>query len=208
MSESIKQRMNAVSDKSDAYQLRKLMEAVRSELVLARDLTAALKVVAGGIWTIANSNYLTTTPTLGIGSTPQNVASVAFDYSLAGVMYAKAAVAAGTAPGNDVIPQSLFGAVAFDIGSDGTIDAVEAPANATGYASAVLAAAALPAAATGHARLGYVTATKSDGAFTFGTTALNAANSTVAYTNSNSIFGAIAALDEINASDMSEYLAE
>jgi hypothetical protein len=30
-------------------------------------------------------------------------------------------------------------------------------------------------------RLGYITATKSDGSFTFGTTALNAANSTVAY---------------------------
>jgi hypothetical protein len=31
--------------------------------------------------------------------------------------------------------------------------------------------------------MGYVTATKSDGAFTFGTTALNAANTTVAYTS-------------------------
>lgn len=33
--------------------------------------------------------------------------------------------------------------------------------------------------------MGYVTAMKSDGAFTFGTTALNAANTTVAYTSSS-----------------------
>ncbi len=102
----------------------------------------------------------------------------------------KAAVAAGTAPGNDIVPQAKFGAVAFDIGVNGTIDAIEAPANATGYASALLAAAALPAPAADHARMGYVTATKSDGTFTFGTTALNAANSTVAYTDYLTVFNA------------------
>lgn len=128
-------------------------------------------------------NYVTGVAALAIGSTTTAVATAAFDYYVAGKKYTKAAVAAGTAPGNDVIPQSTFGAVALDIGVDGTLDAIEAAANATGYASAALAVAGLPAAAAGHARVGWVTATKSDGAFTFGTTALNAANSTVAYTD-------------------------
>lgn len=123
-------------------------------------------------------------PNLVIGSTTANVATGAFDYSIAGVTYSKGAVVAGTAPGNDVVPLGLYGAVALDIDAAGTITAVEAPANATGYASAVAAAAALPEVASTRVRIGYVTASKSDGAFTFGTTALNAANTTVAYTDS------------------------
>jgi hypothetical protein len=123
-------------------------------------------------------------PNLAIGGTNTRVATGAFDYSINGTEYSKGAVAAGTVPGNDVVPLGLYGAVALDIGIDGTIDAIEAPANATGYASAALAAAALPAPEDAHIRIGYVTATKSDGAFTFGTTALNAANTTVAYTDS------------------------
>jgi hypothetical protein len=132
-------------------------------------------------------------PTLAIGSTPTAVASAAFEYIINGNLYNKAAVAAGTAPGNDVVPQALYGAVAFDIGTDGTVDAVEATANATGYASAALAVAALPAVAANHARMGWVTATKSDGTFTFGTTELGAANTTVAYTDAPSI------IDNMNA---------
>lgn len=138
-------------------------------------------------------DYMVSRPGLAIGSTNTAVSNVAFDYTLSGVQYSKAAVAAGTAPGNDVVPQSTYGAVAFDIGADGTIDAIEAPDNATGYASAALAAAALPAAAADHARMGYVTATKSDGAFTFGTTALDAANTTVAYTDGGTAIEAIGA---------------
>jgi len=124
-------------------------------------------------------------PVLAIGSTPANVATGAFDYSINGTTYSKTAVAAGTAPGNDVIPLGLYGAVALDIDTAGTITAVEATGNATGYASAALARAGVPAVAVAHIRIGYVTATKSDGAFTFGTTALNAANTTVAYTDSD-----------------------
>ena len=72
---------------------------------------------------------------------------------------------------------------------------------------ALLAAAALPAPAADHARMGYVTATKSDGTFTFGTTALNAANSTVAYTDYLTVFNA--ATTVISASPaIPEYLSE
>lgn len=128
-------------------------------------------------------DILMTTPTLAIGGTNTAVSSIAFTYTVNGTVYSKAAVSAGTAPGNDVVPQNKYGAVAFDIGSDGTIDAIEAADNATGYASAALAIADIAAVAADHVRMGTVTAIKTDGAFTFGTTALNAANSTVAYTS-------------------------
>jgi hypothetical protein len=150
--------------------------------VLVNDIRAKLK-----------GNYPVTLIGLAIGSTKTAVANAAFDFTIGGVRFSKAAVAAGTAPGNDVVPQALFGAVAFDIGVDGTIDAIEAADNATGYASAVLAIAGIPVAASGHARMGNVTATKSDGAFTFGTTLLDAANTTVVYTDGETNLEAIGA---------------
>jgi hypothetical protein len=130
------------------------------------------------------STGIKTGAALAIGGTATNVYNGAFTFDIGGTGYAKTATAAGTAPGNDVIPSGKYGAVAFDIGADGTIDVVEATANATGYASAVLAVAGLPAVEAAHTRMGYVTATKSDGDFTFGTTELSAANTTVAYTSS------------------------
>lgn len=152
---------------------------------------ATTKALLDSIKAKLQGNYVIGVPALAIGSTPTAVATALFHFMVGGKHYIKAAVAAGTAPGNDVIPQSKYGAVAFDIGADGTIDAIEATANSTGYDSAVLAVAGLPAAATGHARIGWVTATKSDGTFTFGTTALNAANTTVAYTDAPTLANAI-----------------
>jgi len=143
--------------------------------------------------TAMQGNYILSTPGLAGGSNADDVANIAFQFSIGGVVYNKAAITTGTAPGNDVVPEDLFGAVAFDIGVNGTVDAIEATDNATGYASAALAAAGLPAAAADHARMGYVTATKSDGAFTFGTTNLNAANTTVAFVEGTSLFDAVSA---------------
>lgn len=200
MSESIKQRTASLANVSDAFHLRKLLEATRAEV-------SSLRSVVNNIYGALSGNYLVVQPTLSRGSTTQNVANVAFYYSIGGAVYYKAAVAAGTAPGNDEVPTGKFGAVAFDIGVNGTIDAVEAPANATGYASALLAAAALPAPAEDHARMGYVTATKSDGAFTFGTTALNAANSTVAYTDYLTVFNAATTVTPASPA-IPEYLSE
>ena len=200
MSESVKQRTGSLANVSDAFHLRKLLEATRSEV-------SSLRSVVNNIYGALSGNYLVTQPTLAIGTTVQNVSNLAFYYSIAGTVYYKAAVAAGTAPGNDIVPQAKFGAVAFDIGVNGTIDAIEAPANATGYASALLAAAALPAPAADHARMGYVTATKSDDTFTFGTTALNAANSTVAYTDYLTVFNAATTVTPASPA-IPEYLSE
>lgn len=128
-------------------------------------------------------DYLVSKPGLAIGSDTSAVSNLAFVYTINGIQYAKAAVAAGVEPGNDIVPQNLYGAVALDIDAAGTVTIAEAAANATGYASAALAIAGIPAVAADKVRMGTVTAIKTDGAFTFGTTALNAANSTVVYTD-------------------------
>lgn len=129
-------------------------------------------------------NGVSDSPAAAIGSTPQNVATGAFDYWIMGTAYSKAAVPAGTALNAESVPLGKYGAQALDIDAAGTITAVSAPANTTGYLTAAAAAAALPASVSGRIRATYVTASKSDGAFVFGTTSLAAANTTVAYTSS------------------------
>jgi hypothetical protein len=62
---------------------------------------------------------------------------------------------------------------------------IEATNNATGYDTSALAIADLPAVASNHFRAGCFLVSKSDGDFTFGTTALNAENTTVAYSPSS-----------------------
>lgn len=144
--------------------------------------------VRGSVLRCATANAallgVTSSATLAVGTTPSQVKTAAFGYDIAGVYYAKAAVD-GTTPGDDVIPEDLYGAIALDIGADGTIDVIEATANATGYATAAAAILGLPAAASDHVRMGTVTAMKSDGAFTFGTTSLADAAVTEAYTSTN-----------------------
>lgn len=140
---------------------------------------------------VLQGDNLVGTPGLAIGSTATAVSNLVFNFRVNGIEYQKAAVAAGTAPGNDVVPQSTFGAVALDIGADGTIDAIEAGDNATGYASAALAVAGIAAVAADHVRMGTVSTIKSDGDFTFGTTDLDAANTTTAYTDGTTGFNNI-----------------
>lgn len=155
-------------------------EQIADIVTLVNDIRAKLK-----------GDYNFALPGLVIGSTATAVANVAFDFIILGIRYTKAAVAAGVAPGNDVIPQATYGAVALDIVAAGTVTIAEAAANATGYASAALAIAGIPAVAAGKARMGTVTVIKSDGAFTFGTTDLDAANVTTVYTDSETAFEAI-----------------
>lgn len=183
---------------------RKIVTDVTSIIAAVNELIAdhaTFKTVVDDIKTLVNdirtkltayiSGGLLTSPVLTQGSTPANVATSLFFYTIGGIAYSKAAVAAGTAPGNDVIPQNKYGAVALDIGADGTIDVVEATDNATGFNSAALAVAALPAVAANHVRMGTVTAMKSDGTFTFGTTSLSASNTTVAYTDGTTALAAL-----------------
>jgi hypothetical protein len=132
-----------------------------------------------------------TAPTLAQGTTPANVASIAFTYYIEGVSYSKAAVAAGTAPGNDIIVQNKYGAVAFDIDYAGTITAVEATNQAAAeFTTAALAIAAIPACATDKARMGWVTAQNTGGTFTFGTDAMATAGTVHVTFTDNTLYSA------------------
>ena len=125
---------------------------------------------------------------LAIGSTKSRVASVQFNFYLAGVAYSKAAVAAGTAPPAQTIPQNLWGLFAFSIGSDGTIDAAGAAANTDGYASEAAAIAACPAAAASHVLIGYVTVmSTAEAGFVGATTLFDADGVTANFYNADSL---------------------
>jgi hypothetical protein len=144
---------------------------------------------------ILGGQYVVSLPALAIGSTPANVSNVAFEYTVAGVQYSKAAVAAGVAPGDDVVPVDTYGAVALDIDAAGTVTVAEAADNVTGYATAVLAVAGIPAVAATKARMGTVSVIRATaGAFTFGTTSLADGDTTVVYTDGLTSLQAAAAL--------------
>jgi hypothetical protein len=122
-------------------------------------------------------------PGLAIGSTPANLASGAFSFSINGMSYTKAAVAAGTALTATVVPQNKYGAFGLQIPSGGTLAVIDAAANATGYASAALALAAWKAVAPTAANvvLGCVIVICTSGTFTGATTSLAAAGVTATY---------------------------
>ena len=126
---------------------------------------------------------------LAIGSNTARVSNVAFNYYAGGVEYSMAANPTGTAPGSSTIPSGTYGAVAFDAGTDGVFYAVEASANATGYASAALAIAGLPSVSANRVRVGWITVTRSGSSFVLGTTALNDGTTTTAYTSAIQDYG-------------------
>ena len=175
----------------------------RTAIMELIDDHATFKTVCDDMKTLVNDirskltglvdNGMVSSAQLAIGTTPANVSNALFMYSVAGVMYSKAAIAAGTAPGNDVIPQNKYGAVALDIGIDGTLDVIEAADNATGYDSAALALAGIAAAAASHVRTGTVSVIKTDGAFTFGTTSLADGATAVVYTSNAGVLAALGA---------------
>jgi hypothetical protein len=131
------------------------------------------------------STGIKTGAALGIGTTNTNVANGAFTFDIAGTGYAKAATAAGTAFNAITTVTNKYGAQAFDIGADGTIDPISGTNIATGFDTPAEAAADLPAVAAAHVRMGYVTVMRSNIAgFVWGTTALSDAETTEAYTSS------------------------
>lgn len=131
------------------------------------------------------STGIVTGAALGIGTTNTNVANGAFTFDIAGTGYAKTATAAGTAFNAITTVQNKYGAQAFDIGADGTIDPISGTNIATGFNTAAEAAADLPEVAAAHVRMGYVTVMRSNIAgFVWGTTALSDAETTEAYTSS------------------------
>jgi len=129
-----------------------------------------------------NATGLSSSPRPAIGSTKDYVASGAFEFKIAGAAYAKAAVAAGTGPTVTTIPINKYGLFGFEIGADGTIDSGrDATANATGYSTATLAIAALPAASSAHTLAFYVVVINTATTFVGNTTNFDATGVTATY---------------------------
>lgn len=134
--------------------------------------------------TAPGADGILTGAALAIGTTKSSVANGAFNFYINGVKYAKGATAAGTAPNAVTTAQNKYGCQAFDIGADGTIDAISCTNIAAGLNSAVLAYEDLPAVAASHVRIGYVTAMSTDaGGFIWATTLFDDAAVTEAYTS-------------------------
>lgn len=124
-----------------------------------------------GSTTCPSGNKVLSSPGCAAGTTTHYVANSVFKFMIGGVVYTKAATAAGTAPTATTVPQgSLWGLFGFEIGIDGTIHAKDAAGNATGYASYDAALAALPTATAGHVLFMYVIVQSKVGAAWVGAT--------------------------------------
>lgn len=182
------------------------LTALKAAVDSGKTLTGSLKSALNSLITNLGGDYLDSTAALAIGSSKANVANGAFEFHINGIEYSKAAVTAGTALSGDNVPQNKYGAWALDIGANGTIDIVPASENATGYDSAVLAVAGLPAVASDHVRMGYVTAMDSAAAFVPGTTELDVATVTEVYTSATPFSGVlpsvVSAADQTDVGDL------
>jgi hypothetical protein len=123
-----------------------------------------------------------TDPTLVIGtSNTARVKHSDFDYEIQSKSYSKSS--SEVALTGSAVPAGLYGAWSLKIDTDGTITVAAAGGNATGYATPRIALDALGTSDAESAYMGYVTATKSDGAFTPDTTSLSASNVTPTFTD-------------------------
>lgn len=126
---------------------------------------------------------------LAVGSTTTDVAHDQIFFVIGGSVYEVAAEAAGIAPdANTEIPQGKYGAWALDVGVDGTVDISECDTNGDSfYDTEAEAIAALADPAANHVRLGYVTIVNTGGAFTPGTTDLNAQDVTATFYDASTV---------------------
>ncbi len=123
-----------------------------------------------------------TDPTLAIGtSNAARVKHADFDYKIGDFSYSKAT--SEVALTGSAIPQGKYGAWSLKIDEDGDITVAAAIDNATGYDTPRKALDALGSSDSDSAYMGYVTVTKSDGAFTPDTTLLSATNVTDTFTD-------------------------
>ena len=122
----------------------------------------ALKTALNSVIGALTADGIINATALGVGTTPEQVASTAFQYRIDGVPYHKAAVAAGTPfSAADTINKGaangfFWGIWAVQIDAAGTVS-TKSPVADQVYASESLAIAALPAADPGKVVIGYVT---------------------------------------------------
>jgi hypothetical protein len=165
-----------------------------STLYTPTDLTNVAVRLLGVINISTSDNIQNQSAGLAISSTTAYVKNNAFYYTISNVQYYKAASITdpvtntlGYAPGSTTIPQSKYGAVAFDIDVNGAVVANSATNNASGYSTSALAIAGLPAVSASYHRMGYVTIINTSATFVCGTTALSASGVTVLYYNTQKL---------------------
>jgi hypothetical protein len=183
MTVSINDHIQQVSDPATQRALYVLAEAIRTDL-------AALYANTDEIVTEAAADGIINATVLSTGSTPENVATTAFQYRIDGVTYTKAAVTAGTALGiTDTINTGTaagdyFGGFLCQINAAGTISFVAAAADQTETtAAAALVAAQAASVTAGNVAIGYfVVQANTDSAWTAGTDDLTAESDCAAVT--------------------------
>lgn len=159
---SIKRHTNALANRRDAAAIKPVLDAVYTDADALQTLATSCKTALNNVISALTSDGIINATTLSVGSTPEQVASTAFQYRIDGVTYHKAAVAAGTAfTAADTINTGaasgfFWGIWAVQIDKDGTIS-TKSPASDQTYATEALAIAALPAADAGNVVIGYVT---------------------------------------------------
>ena len=119
-----------------------------------------------GTITCDSDTGVITSPGCQIGSTDTQVRNNAFYYKIAGKIYHKTAVMAGTAVTATVVPIGKYGLFGFQINAAGTISNVDAAANATGYATAAAALAAMPDASANNVIFMYIIVLADTGTWT------------------------------------------
>lgn len=119
-----------------------------------------------------------TAPTLAIGvSDTKKVKHSDFIYKISEYSYSKSSSEISLS-GLSVIPQSKYGAFAFQIDADGTITVTEATLNSTGYATPTKAIEDLPYSDSDSAYMGFVTVINTSDDFTPATTELSGVTAT------------------------------
>lgn len=159
--------------------LRINLEAVKNPQLLLKILERMDYQLDDILAYLSTDDYVLSDPGLTVGSSSAAKLKISNTwYMINGVMYYVAS--AETAP-VDTVPKNKYGAWALEVGTNGTIDEIGAAANTTGYASAALAVAGLPAVQTDHARLGYATVIHTGADFVGGTTEWTADGVTAVY---------------------------
>jgi hypothetical protein len=119
-----------------------------------------------------------------IGSTATQVYNSAFDFALDGVVYTKAATAAGSALTATTVPTTTWGLFGWEVVANGTISSLDAADNATGYATEALAIAAMPSQTANKIFFMYITVSRTgSGGFIGATTELSDEDTIVHYYN-------------------------
>lgn len=174
-------------------QVKKTDIAGEFEDAIIADITN-LSAVVDALALLAGTQVMTASG-IATGSTADLIAHGANIYIIDGVQYYLAANAAGVAwaGGEVAVPQNTHGAFRLEVGADGTLDIVEAADNVTGYASAVLALAGLPAIQADHVSLGTVTVVNTAAAFTPDTTEFSAGTVTAVYAEPETVFESLVA---------------